>query len=45
MTTSFPIVEIGSCFGMKKTGNRFAKDVTIGRRDSEISALNIGINH
>ena len=30
---------------MRRTGSHFAKDVTIGRRDWKISALNIGTNH
>ena len=30
---------------MRRIGNHFAKSVTIGRRDSKISALNIGTNH
>ena len=37
--------EIKRCSGMSRTGSHFAKGVTIGRRDSKISALNIGTNH
>ena len=37
--------EIKRCSGMSRTGSHFAKGVTIGRRDSKNSALNIGTNH
>jgi len=37
--------EIRRCSGTRRTGNRFAKSVTIGKRDWKISVLNIGTNY